>query len=120
MANEQEFTKEEKAELSFVTSLAGIPLKAAGKPAIIVVGCKQGIHVNVIGNPDEILSEEINDGFKIAVGLLTTLDALTEDEQKQLCEMSGAAMKRKLEAREAAKAENPDSEPGSGEEAHHG
>lgn len=96
-----------------------------------MIGLPQGMYVTVAVDKKDITGENINFGFKVAVGLLTSFDALTKEEQKQLTTIADAAMKRKNAKREAEasaekaqEAETFDSssvgEATSGEEAQHG
>lgn len=128
---EKQFTEKEKAELALVGGLATVPLKMANRPGVIVIGLPQGMYVTVAVDKKDITGENINFGFKVAVGLLTSFDALTKEEQKQLTTIADAAMKRKNAKREAEasaekaqEAETFDSssvgEATSGEEAQHG
>lgn len=66
-----------------------------------MIGLPQGMHVTVACDKKDITDENISFGFKVAVGLLSSFDALTPEEHEQLTTITAAAMKRKNAKREA-------------------
>lgn len=94
-------------------ALASIPLKTFDLSGAVLIGIKGGYYASLINLGNRVYDENLNIGFKVLLGLISSMDALNEEEKETITKIATNVLKRKNDAHEAAR--NP-----SGEEAAHG
>ena len=92
---QKEALAEEAKDIALAVALAGTALAQVGKPAIIVIGTKDGMITSGVGKKEQFMSEDTCFTFRLVFGLLTTLNKMTDEERDTLLDIATKTTQRK-------------------------